>query len=86
MDKNKKVDNDIKDKVENVLDRLRPYILDDGGDIEFVNYENGICYLKFLGHCATCPMKMMTLNELFKESLVNEIDEITEVRLESEEN
>ena len=39
MDKNKKVDNDIKDKVENVLDRLRPYILDDGGDIEFVNFK-----------------------------------------------
>ncbi len=76
----------MKEKVEVVLEKLRPYIMDDGGDIEFVKYEDGVCYLKFLGHCATCPMKMMTLNELFKESLVNEIDEITEVRLESEEN
>ena len=76
----------MKEKVEVVLEKLRPYIMDDGGDIEFVKYEDGVCYLKFLGHCATCPMKMMTLNELFKESLVNEIDEITEVRLKSEEN
>ena len=76
----------MKEKVEDVLEKLRPYIMDDGGDIEFVKYEDGVCYLKFLGHCATCPMKMMTLNELFKESLINEIDEITEVRLESEEN
>ena len=76
----------MREKVEVVLEKLRPYIMDDGGDIEFVKYEDGVCYLKFLGHCATCPMKMMTLNELFKESLVNEIDEITEVRLESEEN
>ena len=76
----------MREKVEVVLEKLRPSIMDDGGDIEFVKYEDGVCYLKFLGHCATCPMKMMTLNELFKESLVNEIDEITEVRLESEEN
>ncbi len=76
----------MKEKIEKVLEELRPYIMDDGGDIEFVKYEDGICYLKFLGHCATCPMQMMTLNELFKESLVNEIEEITEVKLISEEN
>ena len=74
-------DNKIKDKIENVLDRLRPYIIDDGGDIEFVKYEEGICYLKFVGHCATCPMKLMTLNEIFKESLINEIAEVKEVEL-----
>ena len=75
----------MKEKVEVVLEKLRPYIMDDGGDVEFVKYEDGVCYLKFLGHCATCPMKMMTLNELFKESLINEIEEITEVELISDE-
>lgn len=71
----------MEEKINKVLDTLRPYIIDDGGDIEFIKYENGICYLKFLGHCAGCPMKMMTLNSLFKESLINEIPEITEVTL-----
>ena len=74
----------MKEKVEKVLDELRPYIMDDGGDIEFVKYEDGVCYLKFLGHCASCPMKLMTLDELFKETLINEIEEITDVTLISD--
>ncbi len=74
----------MKEKVEKVLDELRPYIMDDGGDIEFVKYEDGVCYLKFLGHCASCPMKLMTLDELFKETLISEIEEITDVTLISD--
>ena len=74
----------MESKIKEVLEKLRPYIMDDGGDIEFVKYENGICYLKFLGYCANCSMRMFTLDELFKESLVNEIDEITDVVLINE--
>jgi len=74
----------MKDKIENVLDKIRPYLMSDGGNIEFVKYEDGICYLKFLGHCATCPMMLMTLNDLIKDSLLNEIPEITDVKLISE--
>ena len=71
----------MKEKIEVVLDKLRPYLMSDGGNIEFVKYEDGICYLKFLGHCATCPMMLMTLNNLIKESLLEEIPEITDVKL-----
>ncbi len=76
---------EIKEKIENVLNKLRPYIIEDGGDIEFVKYQDGICYLKFLGHCATCPMKLMTLNEMFKDSLINEIPEVVDVELVRED-
>ena len=71
----------MKEKIEVVLDKLRPYLISDGGDIEFVKYENGICYFKFLGHCATCPMMLMTLNDGIKDALINEIPEITDVKL-----
>lgn len=71
----------MKEKIEVVLDKLRPYLISDGGDIEFVKYENGICYLKFLGHCATCPMMLMTLNDGIKDVLINEIPQITDVKL-----
>ena len=71
----------MEEKIEVVLDKLRPYLISDGGDIEFVKYENGICYLKFLSHCATCPMMLMTLNDGIKDALINEIPEITDVKL-----
>lgn len=74
----------MKEKIENVLDKLRPYLMSDGGDIEFVKYEDNVCYLKFLGHCSTCPMMLMTLNNLIKETLLEEIPEITDVKLISE--
>lgn len=71
----------MKEKIENVLSRLRPYLLNDGGDIEYVDYKDGICYLKFLGHCATCSLMNVTLNEGIKEALINEIPEIIDVEL-----
>ena len=72
------------ENIENVLNKIRPALMSDGGDIEFVKYEDGVCYLRFLGHCATCPMMLMTLNDLIKDSLVNEIPEIVDVKLVSD--
>ncbi|MBR3660978.1 MAG: NifU family protein [Bacilli bacterium] len=76
----------MKEQIEAVLDRLRPYLMNDGGDIEFVDYKDGICYLKFLGHCATCSLMNVTLNEGIKEALINEIPEITDVELIANDN
>ena len=74
----------MEEKIEIILDKLRPFLMNDGGNIEFVKVENGICYLKFLGHCATCPMMLVTLNDSIKEALINEIPEIVDVKLVSE--
>lgn len=74
----------IKEKIETVLDKLRPYLINDGGNIEFIDYQNGICYLKFLGHCANCSLMNVTFNEGIKEALINEIPEITDVEVVNE--
>ena len=71
----------IEEKINEVLDNLRPFLINDGGNIEFVKYENGVVFIKFIGACATCPMKQMTLNQGIKEALVNEIDEVIDVKL-----
>ena len=79
----------MEERINKVLDKLRPYLMNDGGDIEFVDYKDGICYLKFLGHCANCAMMDITLNEGIKEALINEIPEVIDVELvqnEIEEN
>jgi len=75
----------MKEKIENVLNRLRPYLMNDGGDIEYIDFKDGICYLKFLGHCANCSLMMVTLNDGIKEALINEIPEIIDVELVNDE-
>lgn len=75
----------MKEKIENVLNKLRPYLMNDGGDIEYIDFKDGICYLKFLGHCANCSLMMVTLNDGIKEALINEIPEIIDVELVNDE-
>ena len=53
----------------------------DGGDIELVKFEDGIAYIKFMGACADCGLQNVTLNDGIKEFLVNEIDEVIDVKL-----
>ena len=39
-----------------IIDHLRPFLINDGGDIEFVKYENNIVYIKMMGACSNCHM------------------------------
>ena len=49
--------------IESILIQIRPSLQKDGGDIEFVRYEDeiGVVEVRFLGQCAQCPIQMMTL-------------------------
>ena len=71
----------MEEKINNVLNKLRPFLINDGGNIEFVEYKDGICYLKFMGACRDCALNSVTLNEGIKEALINEIPEIIDVEL-----
>ena len=71
----------MEEKINDVLDKLRPFLINDGGNIEFIKYENGICYIKFIGACADCMLNSVTLDEGIKEALINEIPEIIDVKL-----
>ena len=71
----------INEKINEVLDKLRPFLINDGGNMEFVKYEDGVCYIKFMGACAHCALNSVTLNEGIKEALINEIPEIEDVKL-----
>lgn len=67
-------------KIIEVIDKIRPFLISDGGDIEFVKFEDGIVYVKLLGHCSNCLMMDVTLNDGIEMALVNEIPEVVEVR------
>ena len=49
------------DQIQAVLQELRPAILQDGGDIHFVRFENGTVFVKLHGACVSCPISFITL-------------------------
>ena len=51
----------MKEKVLASLNKIRPMLQADGGDVEFVDIENGIVKVRLKGACAGCPMSQMTL-------------------------
>ena len=77
MKKNKA--KNVEKKIKAIIETIRPYLIDDGGDIEFINFEDGIVYIRLLGACSNCSMIDITLKEGIEEALVNEIPEVTQV-------
>ncbi|NLA33303.1 MAG: NifU family protein [Tenericutes bacterium] len=71
--------NDIDKRIINVLDKLRPFLISDGGNIEFIKFEEGKVYVRMLGACAGCHLMESTLKDSIEAALVNEIKEVTEV-------
>lgn len=69
----------IYDEVLEVLDKLRPFLQRDGGDVELVDVEDGIVKLKLMGACGSCPSSTITLKAGIERALVEEVEGITEV-------
>ncbi len=67
-------------KIKKTIDKIRPYLINDGGDLEFIKYENNIVYIKLTGACENCPMMDITIKDGIEQLLINEIPEIKEVR------
>lgn len=70
----------MKDKVEKVLDEIRPGLQADGGDVELVDVtEDGIVKVRLTGACAGCPMSTMTLKMAIEKKLIEKIPEVKSV-------
>ncbi|MGA3677478.1 MULTISPECIES: NifU family protein [Lysinibacillus] len=69
----------ITDQVQEVLDKLRPFLLRDGGDCELVDIEDGIVKLRLLGACGSCPSSTITLKAGIERALLEEVPGIIEV-------
>lgn len=71
---------DIIEKIEEVLQQLRPYLEADGGNVSFVEYtEDNIVKVQLLGACKSCSMSMMTLKAGIEDSLKRAIPEVKAV-------
>ena len=63
-----------------IIDKIRPFLISDGGNIEYIKYEDGIVYVKMMGHCQDCPMIDLTLKDSIEMAITSEIPEVIEVR------
>lgn len=73
--KEKNIDN----KIIEVLNKIKPFLNNDGGDVKFVKYEDGIVYVKLLGACSGCPMADSTIKDMIEYTLTFEIPEVKQV-------
>ncbi len=69
----------MKERVEQVITKIRPMLQRDGGDIELVDVTDGVVKVKLTGACGSCPMSMMTLKMAVENALKKEIPEVKEV-------
>lgn len=67
------------EKIIDIIEHLRPFLINDGGDIEFIKYENNIVYVKMIGACSNCHMLDSTLKEGIEAAIKSEVPEVTEV-------
>jgi Fe-S cluster biogenesis protein NfuA len=67
---------DLRERVEKVLDTIRPYVQGDGGDIELVDVTDGIVQVRLAGACVGCMHSMMTLQAGIERLLKQEIPEV----------
>ena len=68
-------------KIVDLLDkRIRPAVAMDGGDIQFVDFQNGVVMLQMRGACAGCPSSTMTLKAGIENMLRHYVPEVVEVR------
>ena len=69
----------MKEKVEQALDKIRPYLQADGGDVQLVSVEEGIVKVKLQGACYGCPMAQMTLKNGIEQNLKKMVPEVKQV-------
>ncbi len=69
----------MREKVEEVLEKIRPNLIRDGGNVELVEVNDGTVKVKLVGACAGCPMSAMTLKMGIEKILKQEIPEVKEV-------
>ena len=67
------------EKIVYVIEKLRPLLVGDGGDIEFVEYKDDVVYVKLLGACAGCSLIDYTLKDGVESAIKEEVPSVKEV-------
>ncbi len=71
---------DLKQAIEKALEKVRPLLQRDGGDIELVEVTDGVVKVRLTGACKGCPMSQMTLKQGVEKMLMKEVPGLKEVQ------
>ena len=72
--------NIVEEKIIKILNKIRPYLNSEGGDLQYIGFEEGIVYVRMLGACVDCSGLDSTLKDGIEALLVENIPEVIEVR------
>ncbi len=70
----------MKERVQQAIDKIRPLLQRDGGDVELVDVTGGVVTVRLTGACRGCPMSQMTLKNGIEKFLKKEIPEVVSVQ------
>lgn len=73
------MEDNVIDRIKITIDKLRPFLIQDGGDLEFVKYEDNIVYVRLSGACSDCSMIDVTLKDGIEQLITNELPEVKSV-------
>lgn len=85
MNKMERDNEKVLSEINKVLDKIRPYLYSEGGDLEFVDFKDGIVYIRMLGACNGCGSIEYTLKDGIEALLVEYVPEVIEVKQVEEE-
>ena len=77
---------DLLERIEKTINKIRPYIQADGGDVELVDYADGVVTVRMNGACAGCMMIDTTLTDGIQAILIDEVPEVKSVKLDTSES
>ncbi len=66
-------------RIKEIIDSIRPFLINDGGDIEYLKYEDNIVYVHLTGACANCSIIDMTLKDGIESTIKEEVPEVKAV-------
>lgn len=69
----------MEERIKAVLDSIRPALQADGGDVEFIDFHDGVVTVRMKGACGNCPMSTMTLKQGIERRMKAEIPEVLAV-------
>jgi Fe-S cluster biogenesis protein NfuA len=72
---------DLLDRIQHTLNKIRPYIQADGGDVQLIDYKDGVVTVSMLGACAGCMAIDATLTDGIQAILIDEVPEVVKVQM-----
>ena len=70
----------VEEKIKRIINKIRPYLNAEGGDVEYIRFEDGIVYVRMLGACMNCVGMDSTLKDGIEAILIENVPEVIECR------